>query len=40
MSVDITITQNISGEHETIDGHRREDVRKVTVADGCASASA
>ena len=40
MSVDITITENISGEHETIDGHRREEVRKVTVAEGSASASA
>ena len=40
MSVDITITQNISGEHETIDGHKREEIRKVTVAEGCASTSA
>ena len=40
MSVDITITQNISGEHETIDGHRREEIRKVTVAESSASASA
>ena len=40
MSVDITITENISGEHETIDGHRREEVRKVTVAESSASTSA
>ena len=40
MSIDITITENISGEHETIDGHRREEVRKVTIAEGSASASA
>ena len=31
MSVDITITQNISGERETIDGHKREEIRKVAT---------